>query len=505
VKLRSYQASTADWLWDKATVSDKNPVAPLPTGTGKSLIVAEIIQRALKSARTPTLVLCPSKELIIQNKKVLFSYFPESEIDTGTLCAGLDSYCTDKQVTFATPQSVLNQVKKSKCKDYKIIIVDEAHTVPYGEKGVVYSQIFYANYSAVRIGLTATPWRTDNGLLHKGEGSWFDILKEPIPYSEFVESNWLSPLEGYSPELQMDTQGLSVNGGDFSQVQAAQRFNGMPLERTIKHALSATQKRKHLAVYCPTISAANKANQLFSDSGEKSEVLTGETRDREEVLKRWKTGETRILCSVEILTTGLDFPALDAIVCFRPTLSSSLWVQIMGRGSRLSPEKKNCLVLDYAGNLERLGGVDIIENYWTDYSGGMCSKPAVPAKVSRSNSLSLSVRDPNAGTVNAVKCTVQTVAYIIIPSKRYPSKKILLVSYQAFTEEGFVLRANDFVCCEYSGAARKRAEDWFNRRGENFCPNNVYSARARVRSLPVARTLLVRRRGKDFTVDSEFL
>lgn len=136
---------------------------------------------------------------------------------------------------------------------------------------------------------------------------------------------------------------------------------------SVAHTLTqVASARKHLAVYCPTVLAAERAAAVLGRvTGYAAGVVTGSMNrvDRGSALERFRSGEFRILCSVDTLTTGWDFPALDCIVCLRPTTASNLWVQILGRGTRLAEGKKNCLLLDFVGNLQRLGGVDTLETY----------------------------------------------------------------------------------------------------------------------------------------------
>jgi superfamily II DNA or RNA helicase len=167
-----------------------------------------------------------------------------------------------------------------------------------------------------------------------------------------------------------------------------------------------------------------------------------------------------VLCSVDMITTGFDFPALDCIVCLRPTLSSSLWVQIQGRGTRLHDSKKNCLVLDFVGNLQRLGGVDMYEKFYRERLDAEPEElPAVPTKpyVKKERKVYPGVRtlipiDPMTGLEvtddSVITAKVSNVNCVAVFTRRNPNQPVLLVQYACVTEEGARIDASTFISTE---------------------------------------------------------
>jgi hypothetical protein len=191
-------------------------------------------------------------------------------------------------------------------------------------------------------------------------------------------------------------------------------------------------------------------------------VVTGSMSkpERVDTLARFHSGELRVLCSIETLTTGWDMPELDAIVGLRPTTSSSLHVQIMGRGTRIHSGKKNCLYLDFVGNLQRLGGCDMLETYVRQ---GQPLEPleAVPATPREPRRVlpgvrTLAVIDPVTGEQanDGAQLTVEvhSVSAVALLTRRDPTKPVLMVTYACTTVEGARIDATLFINTETPNA-----------------------------------------------------
>jgi hypothetical protein len=259
--------------------------------------------------------------------------------------------------------------------------------------------------------------------------------------------------------IQLDVDEVSVQG-DFTQTEVEELETENWLEAVAESMITLASKRNHVAVYCPTVNSANRTADIINRvTGWPVAVLHGgmSQPQREEVFGRFFSGAVRVLCSVDMITTGFDFPALDCIACLRPTLSSSLWVQIQGRGTRLHPSKKNCLVLDYVGNLIRLGGVDMYEKFYRER--GMVEVEAVPSKpyVKRERKVYPGVRtltpiDPMTGREvtdgSTLVVQVHGVNSVAMPTRRNPSSPVLLVQYACTTAEGARIDASSFINTE---------------------------------------------------------
>jgi len=485
-----------------------NPAIQLPTGAGKSLIIAHLASKfAAKGGRM--IVLTHVKELVEQNESTLKRYSPSTK--TGVCCAGLDRDEADELVVFASIQSVFKRGKEFKNLGLNIVVIDEAHMVPPDGEGLMYKR-FLEDANVRKLGLSATPWRLDGGAIY-GEDKPFDVLAYQLPPSDLVEQGYLSPLKGVETEWQMETKGLVKVAGDYVMSKVGERLTSDDwLASAIKNSLPLLKGRKHVLVFCPTVATARATATMLESKGETSGFVCADSKDRDEQLSTWKAGETRFMCNVDILTTGFDFPALDAIVCLRPTTSSSLWVQMLGRGMRLAAGKTDCLILDYVGNLVRLGGVGTMESWSKEKQGKLeavdpreIKDRKAPQKGPRE--VALQAIDPMLDRAQGMIVHVKKCSFVVRPSGRQPGKSILMSVYDCESDQGISIDVTQFVCVEYEGGARWHAEQWAKRRGYTngpAFPIDAHKARVECYALPIPRRLQVRREHGHMNVLKEF-
>lgn len=452
MQLRHYQQEAVDAALG-ALGAGGHPVLQLATGTGKSLIIAALAQH-YRAAGQLVWVLTHVQQLVEQNAATYERYSGDAP---GIVCAGLRRKDRFNTVTFATIQSILGvQVEMQ---PPALIIIDEAHRVPHnrGERSL-YESVLHRYPLAGRVAMTATPWRMDNGVIHgEGDQFWFDRLAYSYPVARAVADGYLCPLVGVETAVQLDLEGARKANGDYVMTDVSQREDEVWLRAVARALPELTSIRKHIAVYCPTIDAAERAAEVIAaETGWTTDMMAGDITpgERADAMQRFKSGATRVLCSVDMITTGFDFPALDCIVCLRPTLSSSLWVQIQGRGTRLADGKKNCLVLDFVGNLQRLGGVDMYENFYRQETREPVE--AIPAKLRALREREKVVGahkllpiDPMTGEPvrdgASIWVEVESTNSVPITTRRNPGYKVLLVNYNCVTEEGIKLRATNFI------------------------------------------------------------
>jgi DNA repair protein RadD len=181
----------------------------------------------------------------------------------------------------------------------------------------------------------------------------------------------------------------------------------------------------------------------------------------------------------------------------------------MGRGTRIFPGKENCLVLDFAGNLERLGGIAMMEEFIVEEGGKKVgtrqAKPKPKEKQEKKKSNTLQAFDPMAGKAGMILVSVDHVDYLLIGSRTHPGKSLVMVSYGCRTQEGYTLNASEFLCCEYHGYARETAQRWAYARGFNKeIPIYAHALRHLCYSLPSPRQLQVNRNGKYWNVKAAY-
>lgn len=455
MQLRYYQLDAAIAA-EQALDSGQHPALQLATGTGKSLIISELAQ-CYKERRQRVWVLTHIQELVEQNAKAYTAYTRDVP---GLYCAGLRRSDADKAVTFGTVQSMLRPALENKLSAPNLIIIDEAHRVPHktGEAGM-YEKLLQHFPQAKRLGMTATPWRMDNGLIYgeDPERFWFNTCAYTYSVAQGVADGYLAPLVGVETEVQLDLKDVDISE-DYSNVQVAERETMEWLGGVATSLAHLGRLRNHIAVYCPTVVAAMRAAAAIAKvTGWSVKILTGSMSRTERLttLSTFKTGETRVLCSVDTITTGFDLPALDCIACLRPTVSSSLWVQIQGRGTRIFEGKKNCLLLDYVGNLQRLGGVGVVDTYVRERNTE-ASEPieAAPPKPKAPRKQLPGVRtlapiDPMTGEPAqdgaTLTVTVSAISAVPLVTRRNPGVPILMVRYITCTPEGAKIDASLFV------------------------------------------------------------
>jgi DNA repair protein RadD len=502
MNLRPYQYESSEAFID-ALKMRLNPVLALPTGSGKSLVIAHLASW-IANRGGKVVVLAHVQELLKQNSEEYLRY--SGRTDFGIYSSGLGRSDVSA-VTFAGIQSVYRKPKLFQ--DADLVLIDEAHTVPPDGEGLMYKSFLEALPNARRGGVTATPWRLDGGVIY-GKGRPFDVLayqKSPI---ELVDEGYLSPLVGVATNWQLDLSHVKSSNGDYQagDIESQMAEDGW-LDKAVEHAVAQIRKRKHILVFCPTIVMAKRAADLFKQSKVPCGVVSSEDQDRDDQLALWTSGEVKAMANVDILTTGFNFPALDAIVCFRPTQSSSLWVQMLGRGMRKAHGKTDCLVLDYAGNLERLGGIGTMETYHKEKDDGVKEeRPAsekkekvTPVKKGSGIKIALTTLDPMLESRNGLTVRVLRVNYAVTRSKK-PGKSHMLASYDCETDEGVSIPVSQFCCVEFDGGARFHSEQWFKRRGGK-APRSAIGAKIEAMSLPTPRQLVLRKNSDYINVDRE--
>lgn len=447
MQLRYYQSEAVDAAL-LAIQLGQNPVLQLATGTGKSLIIAEIAHQARQQDKT-VWVLTHSQQLVQQNAETYERHTGET---AGIICSGLGRGDYNAVVTYGTVQSVVRPALKGEVRYPDFIVIDEAHRVPHNtDETGQYQRIFEHYPQAKRIGMSATPWRMDNGLIYgNGEEFWFNTLAYTYTVEQGVRDGYLAPLVGVETEQQLNLEEVELVGDEFKMLSVEKKMTERWLLSVVDSVQFLAEKRKRIAVYCPTVKSAQwTADAIRMRTGWTTALVTGETRtgDRKNIFKAMEQGRLRVLVSVDTITTGFDMPALDCIVCLRPTLSSNLWVQIQGRGTRLSSEKQNCLVLDYVGNYQRLGGVNMLDTYVREFNRDVAEEiPATEIRrphVRKERKILPGVRslvpiNPMTGeqVQDGDVLTLQVHSMTAAPiTTRHRNKPVLMVNYACTTPE----------------------------------------------------------------------
>ena len=359
MKLRDYQQKTIDLLygwWDK---NKGNPCVVLPTGAGKSVVLAAFIKKAIEDFNTKMIVLTHQKELIEQDYQKTISMIPD--IDCGVYCAGMNKKELNHKVTFASIQSIIR--RKEELDSVDLILIDECHLINNKSEGMYRTFISYMtekNKYLKCIGMTATPYRLGQGMITDGD-LFNPPLIEPITIKELQDMGYLSKLSSKLMKHKIDTTGIHIVGGDYNRKELEERvlIEGYN-EEIVDEICRWCKDRKNWLIFCTGVNHARKIADLLNERHILTVCITGNTpkKEREQYLEDFKKGFIQAVTNVNVLTTGFDNPNIDLIVMLRPTCSPGLYMQMVGRGLRIAEGKENCLILDFAGNIERNGPIN---------------------------------------------------------------------------------------------------------------------------------------------------
>lgn len=365
VKLRTYQQRAIDMSldWFKKT-KDGHPCLVMPTGSGKSHIVAGLCKKLLTEwpeMNYQILMLTHVKELIEQNAEKMLLHWPHAPL--GIYSAGIGKRQLGEQITFAGIQSVRNRAAEIGHID--LVIIDEAHLVNHKQEGGYRKLLdgLQAINPKIRIlGLTATPYRLGHGYIHDGD-ALFDELLEPVFVEELVANGWLAPLRSKLTEHHIKADGVKKRGGEYidKDLQAVVNTN-LNNRKTVQETIKLAGDRKAWLFFCTGVDHAYAVRDELLANGIAAETITGDTpkAERENLIAKYKSGQIRALTNANVLTTGFDYPDIDLIVMMRPTMSPGLYVQMAGRGMRLKSHTDHCLVLDFAGVIQQHGPITAV-------------------------------------------------------------------------------------------------------------------------------------------------
>lgn len=379
-QLRDYQqkASDAAVQFFKDEGKKHNAIVVLPTGAGKSLVIADIAWRLTGD----TLVFQPSKEILDQNFNKLISY--------GVLDCDIYSASFNRKriarITFATIGSVKNHPELFS--HFKNIIIDECHLV--NPKEGMYRD-FLSSLRCKVLGLTATPYRLSSS---RDFGSMLKFITRTRPHvfsevlyhvqvASLLDMGYLAKLNYYSMNpMGWDERNLRVNttGADYTDKSVQVEYERIDFYNYLVHIVNRLLnnrvtgiQRKGILVFTRFLKEAKQLTWSIPGVA----IVSGETpsKERAEILEAFKRGDIKVVANVGVLTTGFDYPELDTVVMARPTMSLAMWYQIVGRIIRPHKDKECGWVVDLCGNLKRFGEVkdlrleDTGGGKWAVFSG----------------------------------------------------------------------------------------------------------------------------------------
>lgn len=480
LELRWYQQEAVEALLQALNNGHSAPYVSLPTGAGKSLVIAGFIKTVLSKWSDLHILVCAhSKELVDQNSKELKAYAPH--VSFGVYSAGLNKRQL-KQVTFASVQSIWN--KKQFHGRFDLIIIDECHAVSRKEDSMYHKLIAnsYAQNENLRlIGLSASPYRLDSGMVHEGDGAMFDCLAYEAPLVRLMDEGFLCRLTSRHGD-NVDLSGIRTTGGEYNLGQLGERMSAIELvEHHADLIMKLCAERNCWLIFCVTVEHAAQISAALKRRDVSCEYVSGDMPDEERdgKINAFRNGELRALVNCNILTTGFNVRQVDAVVMLRPTLSPGLYVQMAGRGLRTHPSKTDCLVVDCGGNVRRHGFIDKVE---PPRKGKKTGEQQAPVKECEKCGLLVPIMTktcPECGhkfevaereaetlhhsgailstEVPPVRMNVQKVMYAKHTSKS--GMPTLRVTYYCGIKS-----VAEYICLEHQGYARTKALNWWGRR-----------------------------------------
>lgn len=361
--LRPYQRQAVDATLTHFRQTSESAVLVLPTGAGKSLVIAELA----RLAKRKILVVTHVQELVEQNA----SKYAALGLTPGIYSAGLKQRDTEHQVVFASIQSIARNLEQFD-HQYSLIIIDECHRVSDNEESLyqqLISHIRQSNPSLKVLGLTATPYRLGHGWIYhrdyrgffrQSESTIFHHCIYDLPMRSLIKQGFLTePKLINAATAHYDFSALTPSPkGLFAEREVNELLAKYPrvTEAICEQVVELANDRQGAMLFAASVKHAREILDYLPEGEAELVIADTDAKQRTEIISRFKQRQFKYLVNVAVLTTGFDAPHVDLIAILRPTQSVSLFQQMVGRGLRLSEGKKECLVIDYANN-----GIDLFD------------------------------------------------------------------------------------------------------------------------------------------------
>ena len=466
--------------------------------SGKTPVMATICRDAVQQWGSRVLILAHVKELLEQAVEKLHIMAPDLWNQIGVYSAGLRSRDTDHPIIVAGIQSVYRRA--AELDRFDLIMVDEAHLIPADGESMY--RTFLAEARIVNpyvriIGLTATPYRMTSGMICGPENLLNAVCYE-VGVKELIVQGYLCPLRSKAGKVKADTSGLHIRGGEFIAGEVEQLMDDDSLVRSAcREIVEHTRDRHSVLIFSSGVQHALHVQRVLSELRQDCGFVCGETLpfERAETLNRFREGVLKYLVNVNVLTTGFDAPNIDCVAMLRPTNSPGLYYQMMGRGFRLHPDKADCLVLDFGGNILRHGPVDDLQIKEPGQGNGEAPAKECPqcrAVIHAAYSIcpecghefpppKREQHDERASTAGSIsgqttdtEYDVQDVYYAVHHKRdadlNHPCT--MRVEYRL----GFSQYQSEWVCFEHTGYARQKAEAWWRVRSHEPLPESAEQA-----------------------------
>lgn len=341
MELRPYQETARQKVQEEWEEGKKRTLLVLPTGTGKTIVFSKIIEDRVKKGER-VLVIAHRGELLEQASDKLYK---STGLKTATEKAEQTSLGSFYRVVVGSVQTLQREKRLNQFPPeyFDTIVIDEAHhAISDG-----YQRVLQHFEDANVLGVTATPDRGDMRNL----GSYFESLAYEYSLPEAIKSGYLSPIKALTIPLKLDLSNVKQQAGDFSTKDLGTALD--PYLEQIAEEMKKQCFNRKTVVFLPLVKTSQKFRDILNKHDFKAAEVNGESADREQVLKDYEEGKYNVLCNSMLLTEGWDCPSVDCVIVLRPTKVRALYSQMVGRGTRLAPGKKELLLLDFLWHTER--------------------------------------------------------------------------------------------------------------------------------------------------------
>lgn len=347
--LRPYQSEALLRVREAYKAGKRRVLVSLPTGTGKTVVFAHF-PSALKM-RKRLLVLAHREELLVQAQDKFRAINPRLKVEIEQAGAHASD---DASVVVASVPTLARgngaRLARLRPDDFSIVVVDEAHhaVAPTYRRILDHFGLFEPGTSRLLIGFTATPRRGD----HQGLGEVFEEVCYARDLREMIGGGYLAPISGWRVDTGVSLDGVKVRHGEFVESQLADVVNTTPRNHLVVQAYRELAHGRRAIVFCVNVAHAQDVQLAFAESGIRAATIWGALPkdERRATLARFSGGELDVITNCNVLTEGFDEPRVDCVLMARPTRSKLLYAQMVGRGTRLHPDKTDLLVVDVADN-----------------------------------------------------------------------------------------------------------------------------------------------------------
>ena len=343
MSLRPYQQEAFESVlseWDRGV---RKTLLVLPTGTGKTIVFSKIAEECVRRGKK-VLIMAHRGELLDQAAdKILKSTGLQCSVEKAEQSCLGDWY----RIVVGSVQTLMHErrLRQFRTDYFDVIIIDEAHH----SISPSYQNVLQHFDRAFVLGVTATPDRADM----KNLGSYYESLAFEYTMPQAIKSGYLVPIKALTVPLKIDISMVGISAGDFKVGEIGTALDPY-LYQIADEMVKYCMDRKTI-VFLPLIATSQKFMGILNERGFVAAEVNGSSEDRAEILQDFEDGKYNVLCNSMLLTEGYDCPAVDCIIVLRPTKSRPLYAQMIGRGTRLSPEtgKEHLLLIDFLWMTER--------------------------------------------------------------------------------------------------------------------------------------------------------